>query len=279
MRWEDIPIEVIGYDLLLDEYYKNVDKNPACKLTDYWSSRRNREIYEGIRKTKRLVQGYVGNGWPEVKDQSYALGLDKRNLASAFDFCDCRDVGDAIYQANLLLDYIDKDEKLWIMDIGAGYGRLAIPFIFYKNKRDNEHITELTYVGVDSVPISLLVAPQFVERALDLNISCIKWNNFYLNDFSTAHFVSLPTWRIELVESRKFDLFVSVHSFQEMEDDTINFYLDFAQKHSHDKSYLYSVNLMDYSKFEHFDRWENILHRPYPINRDGNFNETLWRIT
>ena len=267
-NWEDIEIRTDKWDALLDSIEKNRDYNPACTLIDYWDKRMHQKIWKQVNSAGRLPYGFVGDGWPNRSSQNWAIANDALGLTSAFPKYDYRDVGDAIYQANILLEYlnINPDKHYYIIDFGAGYGRLAIPFIYY-------YLGKMTYIGIDYAPVSLLIAPQFVAQAIDAK--CRSWDED--GDLKDFDFVSLPAWRINELENIKADVFITIHSFQEMTPQAVEFYVDFAHNHADKGTLFYSINLWpayDYVK----PSWNLIFDRPYPINRDGSFNEKLWRI-
>ncbi len=269
--FRDITISIDGLKIIEEEWCKH-NSIPECSLVNYWSNRMNLQIIEGARMTGRLVYGYVGDGWPGHINQDHALGRDSRNLKEAFvGDLHCRDIGDAIYQANTILDVMKTVlHKVHVMDFGSGYGRLAIPFIYFYRKKG------ILYVGVDAVPISLIIAPQFVEQAIDAKV--VGWDEQTKN-LKNFQFVSLPSWRMDEVKQEKFHVFITIHSFQEMTRETIDFYVNFAHNHAYEDAIFYSINLTPKDQYVP-DSWELISDIPYPIkeNRDGPFREKLWRI-
>jgi hypothetical protein len=94
--------------------------------------------------------------------------------------------------------------------------------------------------------------------------------------FSPYNFVSLPAWRIEDLNKIDVNLFITVHSFQEMTEETIAYYMSIVNSKK-GKSLFYSDNYnTDFSKYN--TGWVEIFNRPYPINRDGSYNEILWKV-
>ncbi len=271
--FKDIIISIDGLKNIEEEWHQH-NSIPACSLVNYWSSRMNLQIIEGARMTGRLAYGYVGDGWPGHINQDNALGRDSRNLKEAFvGDLHCRDIGDAIYQANTILDVMPEDKR-FIMDIGSGYGRLAIPFIYNWRQSDGEGST---YVGVDAVPISLIVAPQFVAQAIDAYVrSHLQGIKLPVIEYE---FVSLPSWKLDDAKGIPFSVFITVHSFQEMTRPAVNAYVKFAHENHVEGAIFYSINLTPENQYVP-DSWELISDIPYPIkeNRDGPFREKIWRI-
>ena len=265
-RWSDIKIDTSRYQEILNAVDLYKDSNPACNLISYWSERRGPEIEKMVLEKEVLMPGYVGSGWPEVKDQTWVLDNDTFHLRGSFPEHHFRDVGDAIYQANRMLAYNSRIES--VMDFGSGYGRLAVPFLFWGVPK---------YYGVDYVPISLLIAPQFVEQATGRRILHSLDIYEILLSARPYDFISVPAWALNhFGEDDYFDVFISVHSFQEMTREAVQFYCDFATAHSKQGSLFYSINIMDY-EYICEGEWDIISDVGYPINRDGHYNETIWR--
>ena len=271
--FRDITISIDGLKTIEEEWCKH-NSIPVCSLVNYWSNRMNLQIIEGARMTGRLAYGYVGDGWPGYINQDNALERDNRNLKEAFvGDLHCRDIGDAIYQANTILDIMPEDKR-FIMDIGSGYGRLAIPFIYNWRQSNGECST---YVGIDAVPISLIVAPQFVAQAIDAYVrSHLQGIKLPVIEYE---FVSLPSWKLDDVKGIPFSAFITVHSFQEMTQPAVNAYVKFAHENHIEGAIFYSINLTPKEQYVP-DSWELISDIPYPIkeNRDGPFREKIWRI-
>jgi SAM-dependent methyltransferase len=268
MRFEDIKIDTSKLDdvCLAVKQFENF--NQACRLIDYWKTRMSPQMIDSIKKSKILPYGFVGDGWPKKSNQSWSLNRDYMDARFAFHNEDwhCRDVGDAIYQYNFLAPKLEYGKKLRILDIGSGFGRLAIPFfkLFHGC---------CSYVGVDYSPIGLLSASGFVSQFLGKEYVS-SWD--IDNKIDEQFFTSLPAWKIDTITKYKFNLFLSIHTMQEMEIDTINFYLRIINDISAQNALFYSVNLEPADKIK-LDGWELIVDEPYPINRDGSFNQRLWR--
>jgi SAM-dependent methyltransferase len=269
--WDEIEIKSDNLTHLQQKVKEFTNFNPACVIRRCWTDKMNIGIEKAVTDQNRLGYGFVGDGYPIEKDQPFIPEIDLLNLSSAFPKLNYRDVGDAIYQANILLPLLDKNKSktLTVVDFGAGYGRLAIPFIYWSIREQ----IPLTYIGVDFSPSGLLTASQFVWQAVE-GSRCRDWDISY-PDARYFHFVSLPAWKTDQLKELDIDLFITVHSFQEMEAKTIDFYMSLIDKKS--KPLFYSVNYnVDFDKYT--EGWELIFDRPYPINRDGSYNEKLWKV-
>lgn len=265
-KWSDIEIKTHDWANIMEQVKAHENDNPACILGPYWKNRMTPKMWKKVEKTGRLVYGFVGDGWPQYSDQHYALSHDIFNLTPAFPEHHCRDIGDAIYQANTLIKYLPDNERLYIIDIGSGYGRLAIPFIYhYRGK--------ITYIGIDYSPIGLLCAGQFVEQAV--NAKVLYWNE--TGNFNEYDFVSLPAWRLDEIKNIPVNCSITVHSIQEMERVTVDYYIDLIDKISAPDGLFYSINLWPEDKYVK-DNWQPVFDRAFPINRDGAFNEKLFRV-
>jgi len=263
-KWSDLQFNTSRLNKLIETVEANRDINPACKLGPYWRERRGPEMLAALENSPGLPTGFVGNGWPEYSSQEWVANglLDTRVLHKLFASRDLhtRDGGDAVYQANRILD---ENLTPTVADLGSGYGRLAYPLIGHAIK----------VYGVDFSPIGLLLAPQFISQ-----LTCAKVSDWNASDteIAEAWFCSLPAWKLETVPPKSIDVFVSVHSFQEMEAETIEHYITWAIKRARPSAKFYSVNLNDPDYIP--ESWELLCDKPYPINRDGSYNERIWRI-
>jgi SAM-dependent methyltransferase len=257
-RLSEIVVNSEKLDFLIEMAQKKADFNPACTLSDYWKGRMNVQVREIIRKNDiGIPYGYVGDGFPIKSNQDYARKMDKYGLFDAFhpDDWDTRDVGDAVYQATVLLQYFQGRKNITIVDIGAGYGRLAIPFMYYGEK----YGVRVAYYGVDYVPESLLIAPQFVEQ---------------MGNGTSLHYMPVPAWGVDLIRGLNVDIYISIHSFQEMTTKAVLFYIDLIDVQ--EGALLYSINLWPHGYWK--ASWELVFDRDFPINRDGSYNERLWKV-
>jgi len=270
--WEQIKL---GTSTLIDvkKLVKQKENyNPGCKLITYWDDRMNNKIEKQLMIKKCLPYGYVGSGWPYALDQSWVIPFDRLGLRSEFqdeDF-NTRDVGDTIYQTNVLLSYFEGEKHIGVMDFGSGYGRLAVGFILGTAKMG----MKLAYFGIDYVPVSLVIAPQFVYQTTLSNADGL----FYRRDHGNGrYFHSVPAWEVEKIRV-PIDLFITIHSFQEMTQEAVRFYVEIAERMKTKDAMFYSVNIeQNYNWIP--STWEGVFVKEYPsVNRDGVFYEKLWRM-
>jgi hypothetical protein len=274
-NWHDVTIDIDNIDEIESMVLKFKDHNPACSLIDYWQERMYFNMMPGIKKDNKLVYGFVGDGWPIKSNQDRALAYDNLKLRNAFVDVNYRDVGDAIYQANKIIGLLKyTNDRVYILDMGSGYGRLAVPFLHhFKDK--------ICYIGVDYSVMGILIAPQFISQTTNAKVR-------YYNDDSPIEdfqFVSLPAWRLDEIVDMKFNAFITIHSFQEMTKKTIEFYTDLANRTAAEKSIFYSINLPHHGAIDdgcgglsvYEIDWNLISDELFPVNRDGNYFEKIWR--
>ena len=269
--WREIKIDTSKWEYLCHAVKDHENYNPACELIDYWKGRMTPQMIAEVKKTGKLAYGFVGDGFPRCNiNQDYVIRNDKFNLRMAFPDSNwhCRDIGDSIFQANLLIDKLESSKEIKVADIGSGYGRLAIPFIYMFGKA-------LNYFGIDYSPIGLLSASEFIPQVTCARV--LKWSdNYPISNFMDYEFISLPAWRIKVLEGWKFNLFTSIHSMQEMTESTIQYYLKFINYHAAENALFYSINLPPADNLQ-LKGWKLELDEAYPINRDGSYRQKLYR--
>lgn len=153
------------------------------------------------------------------------------------DIVGCQIVINTLYRNNLLPRFWEnRQQKHYILDIGAGYGALA------------HHLSNIcgncTYIIID-LPETLLFSGSYLSL-----LNPQKKIYFYCkNDFQefirsgtigSYDFVLLPNYRLSSLVDLQFDLVISVASLQEMREDQVVMYLDFVQRTC--KGVFYSSN-------------------------------------
>lgn len=141
MKLSDVKIDSSGLKKMEQEVLKKENYNPACFLIFYWKERMKGKIEKSLKESSKLPYGYVGDGWPyRIGRQSFALEKDVLGVRYAYDEEDWhyRDVGDSIYQVNLLSKVL-KDAGITnpvVVDIGVGFGENSAWFSKIEIKND-----------------------------------------------------------------------------------------------------------------------------------------------
>lgn len=133
--------------------------------------------------------------------------MDKSNLLESlfesgaygvefFEFSErkiSRDLIDSVLEINFMIDLIGRDSltEFRVLDIGAGYGRLA--------KNLAKVFPEMKIGCVDAIPMSTAIS------------------EFYLEEEITRGQVEVfDLTQLDLLQSKNFDIAVNIHSFSEM---------------------------------------------------------------
>ena len=270
--WDNIKIDHSKWKQLVLETEDHKGYNPFCSMTE-GEERLISTMYTKLKETSRLPYGYIGEGFPNITDQreNYRVTVDRHRLRLAFLNNNYVDVMNAIYQANHIMkrNAFYKGEKLNVLEFGCGYGRMAIPFLFkYRNR--------INYVGVDYLPLSLLLASEFLPYATNSNI--LPW--YYINDtvakLEDYDYVSLPAWDINKINEKKFDLFIVSNSFSRMSKEAIDYLFSFIKSHASKNSLFYYYGNEDIP-FESEGYMRLMFKENFPINRDGYKTHAIWR--
>lgn len=220
--WRDIVKDVLA----------RVNVNPACKLAPVWESE-GEMMLKGIVSGKWSSYSWLAMGYPKRDTRWYDF-YDPERLEGEFAEPDCLDINSALYEYYRIRLAWSRygavpRRPMRILDIGGGYGRLALPFIAAETPA-------LHYVSVDFVPVSLLAAPQVVY-----SVSGARVSNAWSYD-PRATFASVGAWDIERLPDNSFDMAVTVHSFQEMLPATRAFYLEQIRRLIVPKGVVYFLN-------------------------------------
>lgn len=128
-------------------------------------------------------------------------------------------------------------QRLNVVEVGGGYGRLAEMFL-------NKLQGRMHYVLIDAVPGSLMYSFLYLRSQFpELTIG-----SYYAGDQYSKKYDCYITssWRTDILESEDFDLLVNIESMQEMRQDQVDFYLCLFEKLGREKSLIYLSNARDY---------------------------------
>ena len=113
-----------------------------------------------------------------------------------------------------------------VLEIGGGFGTLGEIF----NQVPNQ---DIKYIDIDLPPI-FLIACEYIKYACSLedsnyHLSKLEDSDEKINIEDLPEFSFLPSWEVERLNG-KIDLFVNFISFQEMEPDIVQNYLNIVSK-------------------------------------------------
>ena len=106
-----------------------------------------------------------------------------------------------------------------IIELGAGIGLLGAAFLKLKKN--------MKYFIID-IPPALFISEYYL-KSLNYRVfgyeDLLNSKNNNIN-FDSYQVICIPTWRIDLLKNIRTDLFINIHSFQEMEKEQTLNYLD-----------------------------------------------------
>lgn len=143
-----------------------------------------------------------------------------------------------LIKINCIKRNIDFNSIENIVELGAGTGLLASCFLKLKKN--------VKYLIVD-IPPTLFISEYYLKN-LGFKVfgyEELKKNNYgNLNEvFKDFQVCCLPTWRLDFIKDSKFDLFLNIESFQEMEkEQSLNYIKFFCEKI---KGYIYLENSIE----------------------------------
>ncbi len=167
---------------------------------------------------------------------------------------------------------LENKQRLRVVEVGGGYGRLAETFL-------NVFEGQVSYLLVDSVPASLWFAYEYLRKAVpNMRIG------FYFNgdgpDFEKYDCYILPGWRLDIVEICGFDLAVNIQSMQEMDQQNVDFYLNWFDKVLKQDGITYLANRRDHMFVGAWNfpaHWECMLKICTPRSWQRDFPTEVYR--
>jgi hypothetical protein len=182
----------------------------------------------------------------------WAANVDDRNIAESLRVADLGSIMDI----TLLFTYaFDPARTITnILEVGGGYGRLAEAAfnIFGKSIR---------YVLVDSVPVSLYYSKRYLQSVCpDIRVgSYYDGDRFDLSEFDCY---IIPAWYFNELNEEKYDICINIESFQEMNQQHVDTYIQIFDRVSVDHAVIYIDNARDYifrSNWSYPNHWQKLL--------------------
>ncbi|GEM_PF-5177436 len=221
---------------------KHYSYNPGCKLSGHWQTSLKRDVRQLKNKPTLRALNWVGDGYPKTT-RLKALEIDHYHFANLIKQWNTLDVQSGVHQFYVMDAFLKArgitlgtQEKVTILEIGGGYGRMALFFLSLLGKR-------CRYINIDFVPTSLACSPQVIAQLFpDLSVVDAVQLETTPEILNTAHYVALPAWHVPLLDTEQFLAGINIHSFQEMEPETFAFYKELFAKHIKPGGLLYFVN-------------------------------------
>lgn len=166
----------------------------------------------------------------------WAANVEERDIAASLRVADLGSMMDLTF----LYTYARNPTRkiTTILEVGGGYGRLAEAAfnIFGKSIR---------YVLVDSVPVSLYYSKKYLESVCpDIRVgSYYDGDSFDMNEFDCY---IIPAWYFAELNKEKYDICINIESFQEMNQQHVDSYLQLFDRVSVDGGIVYLDNAHDY---------------------------------
>ncbi|MEP6569280.1 MAG: putative sugar O-methyltransferase [Acidobacteriota bacterium] len=125
-----------------------------------------------------------------------------------------------------------------MLEVGGGYGRLAEAALNIFGK-------SIRYVLIDSVPVSLYYSKKYLEKACP-NVRIGSYCDGDPFDMTQFNCYILPAWYFEELNKEKYDVCINIESFQEMNQQHVDTYLQIFDRVSAAGATIYLDNAKDY---------------------------------
>ena len=195
-----------------------------------------KNIYKTNLRNKYTLIKSMDKNLVEISDSSF--GIDKKNLV----FIDGKIYTNAFLNSLNTIYYIKKYTKFesikHIIELGAGIGLLASAFLKLNKKTK--------YLIVDIPPT--IFFSQYYLKNIGYKVfgyeEIIKKETIDIKKiFESYDVICLPPWKLSKLKDFSFDLFINIHSFQEMEKKQSLNYLSVLKKKLN--KYIYLQNSIE----------------------------------
>lgn len=249
----------------------------------------NKEFWKPFYKfqflSKQIYKIYVAYMYDYVSRIDY-LGILKKVIEPRFGSPLLIEYRNRIISQNVcnstqefysIVQEINIAKKMEIIELGAGYGRVA--YIFLKT------LPKVKYCIVD-IPPALYVSQEYLRKIFPKEFFFFfrQFNNFkeIEKDFLDARIRFLLPHQIEYLPKDSFDIFVNISSFHEMRNDQIQNYIKQADRIC--KGFFYfkqwkKANAQDNNNIKENEypipaKWQKIYHHTDPVH--SSFFEALY---
>lgn len=166
----------------------------------------------------------------------------------------------SIMDISLITSMLMEKKKLYILEVGGGYGRLAEAFMHVFGPE------QIRYVLIDSVPASLMYAHSYMKnRFPDASIG--SYYNGDSFDLEKHHCYVIPSWHFDSSNNYSYDISINVQSMQEMGQTHVDHYLNLFNAITKEKGMIYLSNEKDYvfrGKWNYPKNWHCIFKHRTP---------------
>lgn len=203
-------------------------------------------------------------------NKAYEKNLINCDLGSVYDLA----------LLNTVIDFQDQS-KINVLEIGAGYGRLAEAILL--SKQGGIH-----YAIVDAVPASLMYCYLYLKDRLPH----LKVGSFYTDPLEQSEDFDVfiyPAWHFEASNKVAFDLSINIQSFQEMDQDRVDYYYRLINEVSKDNAHIYFENNRTYvfqGTWPDVPNWQRLIMQhsprawssqtPTELFQKTNNNHSIW---
>jgi len=266
---------------LVCQFPENIKDQDLSRIVDAADS--DEMFHREFSDLQRRMEGWVGYQTAKLDDKQMApivsgyatllswtdvLGLWQANVENP-EIASSLNVADLGSMMDLNLLYVYSSEARQkitrILEIGGGYGRVA-------EAAFNVFEKSIRYVMVDSVPASLYYAKKYMERACpEIRVgSYYDGDAFDLNSFECY---IIPSWHFVEMNREQYDICINIESFQEMNQEHVDTYLNLFDRVAVDGATIYVSNAHDYifrGQWNYPAHWQKMLctNTPRSSSRD-----------
>lgn len=240
----------------INSYYSNLSYSDKLLYRNYlWLLFKSIKRKDSLSLLDKLYEPKIGGG-------NYIV-LEGKNVS--FDLLQSLDEYYSLYE------YVPSVNNPVILELGAGYGRLAYIFLSVLKRG--------TYIIVDH-PISLIVAQYYLKKVFPkLKILTYRESKkikvFTEKILSQYQLIFLCPWNLEKLKDKSIDMFINIYSFQEMKLPTIHYYFSEIERLClgvfYNKQLYTSMNKKDrmtvhHSEYPYGITWKKIFSKTSIIN-------------
>jgi len=140
--------------------------------------------------------------------------------------------------------------------------------------------SRISYVNVDAVPASLMYSYQYLKhRFPEKKVRILTSESSPDEDFD---FLIVPAWQLDKLSFRDFDIGINIESLQEMNQELVDYYLNYFDDVVKDDGLIYLVNSREYrfkGTWNIPGNWQCLLRHRTPRSWTTNHPAEIFRKT
>lgn len=163
--------------------------------------------------------------------------------------------------AEIIKNYFNTGQKNNILEIGAGFGKLA--YYYLKNQK------KISFIDIDIPEVLLLASYYLIKSFPEKKFFLWGEKKFTQSVIDNYDLIFLPNWEIKNIEKNSINIVINKNSLGEIDPDAANNYIENIHRIT---KYFFSIN-HEFMRNEFNDNKFSLINKEYNLN--NKFQELI----